>query len=715
MALNLGSIFYQLGVNTAGLNNADKKVKVFQKNTTNSFNAIDTAANTLKNTLATVISLEALRQSAKLADSFGLMQDRINAVVGDVNRANVTFNRLQAISAKTGAALNVTAGGFQKLQFAKDTIRGTDEEMIRLTQSFAELGMISGTGVQQLDAAMLQFSQGLITGTFQAQEFQSVLENVPAIAPQIAKGMGITVQELIKLKKEGKLVSEDVFRALVVQADEISQKAAEMPIRMSRGFSRLTLGIQQALSKIDEANGITLKLGESLFKAGEQIERFPIALSAGVKTIKDLVDKSEKFQSFVKSIILVSGSMLALTVSTKVLVGLFSVLFSYKKLFFLVATGIAYAIDQTIGFETALKNIQKPLESIKKSTTFLKSIFEDPDTQADILREKLIKLKEEFNKEDDNNLGENLAKSIDNNKPKIVSAFQNIKNEISNIFNSENGLFNFSVDSSQLDIVKSFQENMLTLQTQHAEQMKQITEDANMAEVDQARKKSFALIALNEYEKNTIKSFNNNASRQQITSAGKDFKTQIDLAGQYSKEFFELSKAITIAQLALKTPEAVGNAYTFGTAIGGPPVGTVFGGIALGAMGVQIAAASSATFTPKAVGGVVSPGNSYLVGENGAEILHMGSQRGNIIPNSSLGGMSGAVTQSNNVIVNVHTLPGTNADVQTTENANGDTEIEIFMQQIDAKLSEGIRTGTSNFSQSLQNTFGLNRAAGAAF
>ena len=46
----------------------------------------------------------------------------------------------------------------------------------------------------------------------------------------------------------------------------------------------------------------------------------------------------------------------------------------------------------------------------------------------------------------------------------------------------------------------------------------------------------------------------------------------------------------------------------------------------------------SFNITPKAKGGPVSAGGSYLVGERGPEILQMGSRSGNIIPNNAIGG-----------------------------------------------------------------------------
>ena len=70
MALNLGSIFYQLGVDTTGLNKANQNVKHFQASTNRSFQSVNKAAGVLKTTLASLISIEAIRRTALLADDY---------------------------------------------------------------------------------------------------------------------------------------------------------------------------------------------------------------------------------------------------------------------------------------------------------------------------------------------------------------------------------------------------------------------------------------------------------------------------------------------------------------------------------------------------------------------------------------------------------------------------------------------------------------------
>jgi hypothetical protein len=72
---------------------------------------------------------------------------------------------------------------------------------------------------------------------------------------------------------------------------------------------------------------------------------------------------------------------------------------------------------------------------------------------------------------------------------------------------------------------------------------------------------------------------------------------------------------------------------------------------------------------PKAIGGSVQAGGSYLVGERGPEILTMGGRGGNIIPNNKVGGGSGVVV---NQTINI-----TTGVAQTVR-----TEIAQLMPQI---------------------------------
>lgn len=84
----------------------------------------------------------------------------------------------------------------------------------------------------------------------------------------------------------------------------------------------------------------------------------------------------------------------------------------------------------------------------------------------------------------------------------------------------------------------------------------------------------------------------------------------------------------------------------FGNLLGS--VGAFLSGNPFAAIGSLVAGSSAPVAGARAVGGGVNPFESYLVGESGPEILQMGGQSGNIIPNKDIGKGGGALAYSDN-------------------------------------------------------------------
>jgi tape measure domain-containing protein len=588
MSVNLGTIFYRLGVNTTGLNKANKDVKNFETKSKKSFDSATRSANTLSRAIKGIIMAETVRRILKTGDSFQMLKNRINAMIGDMEKSKIVFTELQKISELTGSSIQVTAGGFQKMLFAKDTVGATTGEMVKLTKAITQLGMISDSDVGQMNSAMLQFSQGLISGTFQAQEFQSVVEGIPAIAQYMADGMGITTDELIKLKKEGKLTSKDVFDALISQTDEINEKAQSLPMNMDRGFSRLTLGISQAIDDINTATGLTEKLGGHMFTVGEHVS------------------------------------------------------------------------NANIYFDVMLEK----LNSVRESTEFVTKTFD-----------MLSKVGGFFVGDDE-----------EDKTTKKAGLFAKVQEEIT---------------KKAIEAEKKRQADQQKLDDQ---------------DIEAKQKKAYAMLKIDEWYNNSRKAFEKRYIDEKgkidnvgLQQAGENFAQQIQLASQHSKEFFELNKALAIANIAIKTPEAVANAYAYGTAVGSPIVGGIFAGIAGSAMAVQASAIANQSYTPRAVGGSVYPNGSYLVGENGAEILQMGNSAGRIIPNSDISGGG----SSAKVNVNVYNLEGQTAKVEQQSDGMGGVNLKVIIESVENSIAQGINSGTGNLNKALSNIYGMNRAYGS--
>ena len=86
-----------------------------------------------------------------------------------------------------------------------------------------------------------------------------------------------------------------------------------------------------------------------------------------------------------------------------------------------------------------------------------------------------------------------------------------------------------------------------------------------------------------------------------------------------------------------------------------PVIGPVLGAAAAAAILATGAQYSVQSLTGRALGGQVRPGESYMVGERGPEVLTMGSMGGNITPNEAIRGQEGGqtVNKTANVSFNI--------------------------------------------------------------
>ena len=765
MALNLGSIFYQLGVDTTGLNKANKNVKHFQVSTNRSFQSVNKVAGVLKTTLASLISIEAIRRTALLADDYQKLQSRIKATSEDTAIAVSALGKLEKISAKTGDSLSTTLGSFQKFQMAKSTVKGTTDEMVILTETLLKMGKVGGASQEGLNSAMIQFSQGLAGGLFQAEEMNSVMEGIPGIVNELAKGMGITVEEFINLKKSGQILSKDVFKAILKQSSEINERFEKLPMTIDRGTSRLLLGFQQSIGEIDNTLGLTSRLGELLFKAGEYASDLPIYLKAAVRVFNNLTKESDKMLKIIENIaytitifISINAALLALKGTLAIVGTAFSVFLTPIKIFKklgIAIYGLRHAIlllgaamgtvswpvavmstliisvttltQKTIGLKTAFEKIKemagKIFENLKigeflKLPLFLISNlligFGKVDEKAQIFKNTLEKI---------SGVASNAINSVKGlfGQAQTINAdvetTDRIKKEydVSVTPDEEDTGFLKSFLDGQVEIIKQFQGTVEQLKQESLEKQQAQEKAARDAEFKNLKEKGYARLKMEENLARAKYLFTEKLTKEEIEAEGDKFRALISNASSHSKELAAIQKAIALFDIAVKTPQAIAGAYAYGNSIGGPLAGIAFSTIAGASMGAQAAAVASQNFTPRAVGGDVFPGGSYLVGEHGPELLTMGSARGSITTNTDLKSGLGAKNIPNNVVVNVYPIDGTTANVTQSQDTEGNTQLEVIMERVDSVVAEGIQRGNSQVSQSISSIFGLNRATGAAF
>lgn len=218
------------------------------------------------------LSLRTASEVLQQADAFNILDQRIRTATRATGDYNLVSRELRDIAADTGTALRDTVPLFQNLARTAPELRATSDQMLTLTRLVQQLGAISGASDSALSAGLLQFSQAMAAGTVRAEELNSIIENIPELANRIAKGMGLTTGELRKMVLEGRLLSRDVFQALLGQAGEIDEQFRELPNTLQRAGNRMSNSWGNLISRLDQAYGITQLIAKAMELASDTMD-----------------------------------------------------------------------------------------------------------------------------------------------------------------------------------------------------------------------------------------------------------------------------------------------------------------------------------------------------------------------------------------------------------------------------------------------------------
>ena len=222
------------------------------------------ALQNLTSAIAGYFTIATAVRGIKLADEFASLQQRIRTATKETEDYNRVSMELFEITQRNGAELKDTIDTFQRLSIARKELQATNSEILKVTEAVQQLGIQSGASSSAMSAGQLQFAQAMSAGVVRAEELNSIIENLPAVADRIARGLNMTVGELRAAVLEGKVLSRDVFNSLLTQAPEISKEMEDIPVTLERATTILGNSVQGFLDALNQANNITGSLSDAL-------------------------------------------------------------------------------------------------------------------------------------------------------------------------------------------------------------------------------------------------------------------------------------------------------------------------------------------------------------------------------------------------------------------------------------------------------------------
>lgn len=677
--LNLGVLSVTIGADTAPLKRAEKEVQ-------GSTNRMGSSFKKLGPIIAGAISVEAVRRTVMLADRMNMLDASLRAVAKNEKEFAKLRSGIRGIADETGNSIEEITRLTQGVVIASETIGATTEQTLQLTENLSKLGAIGGSSTEAMSNSMRQFSQAMAGGVVRAEEMNSIIENTPLIAKAIADSMGITVGELRKAVIEGKVLSEDVFKALLAQTDDINKKFGEMPLTIDRASGMLSNAFASAVQDLANGEEITQSIAETMAELADFIGEDLVPIIDGIvdgfsemgmlldAVTQDSQEAVNQTFNWAQSLALVKAGFMFVVEAIKNLPVNIRAVFTI-----IIGEADQLATNISAFFQTAWVNISTSFKNLMTSAigAVKASFFEFIAAVGD----KFASLLDFFGAD---SLAEKLRSNTDVMKTIAEDLTAHTQEQVAlrtEISNQEietiNATRDAAVSASQaaIDAELAYTE---ALKAQVAERTKQ-----HAAERKARRNKSKGVVEDNKVETKS----NDEAAQKNVLTLEKQAQSVESLrqSGLVS------DKAAAAAQIGISAAKAIAKTSELGFPQAIPFIAQALATIATARS--QLAGAG------RQFGGVVSPGRMHPINESGEpEVLQQGSRQyllpgnksGMVTPMARAGGggSSGGLT----VIVNNNGDP---VEVESAQFVTSD-QLEISLRRSEDRAVQRVNSSLAS-------------------
>mgnify|MGYP000503708023 CR=1 FL=1 len=210
---------------------------------------------TLKSLAGGYVGIQGVKALVGLSDTMAQTSARLNMVNSQFGTTLDLNQMIYESAQRSRGAYADTADLVGKLGTLAADSFSTPEELIGFAEQINKQYVLSGTSAQGAQAATLQLTQALSSGTLRGEELNSVLEQAPTIVQSIGDYLGKTTGEIRELASEGLITSDIVKAAILSAAEETNAAFEEMPMTWSQVWTMMQntaiMALQPVLSGVN--------------------------------------------------------------------------------------------------------------------------------------------------------------------------------------------------------------------------------------------------------------------------------------------------------------------------------------------------------------------------------------------------------------------------------------------------------------------------------
>lgn len=251
-------------VDSSGAESGAQRVGSALKGMGSSAEQAQQSVDRLGGVLRTLITAAVVRQIIDYADTWRLLEGRLRLVTTSTNNLTQVQDKLFDVAQKTRVSFESSAELYTRLARSSGSLELSQEKLLRITELVNKTVQTSGATAQEANAAIIQLSQGLATGTIRGDEFRSVSEQLPGLLRALAIGSNKATSEIILLGRNGKLTAEFFATSLLAAGKTIDEEFARVPKTVHQALTVLNNEVLRLVGVLDSGTGTTSNLANAI-------------------------------------------------------------------------------------------------------------------------------------------------------------------------------------------------------------------------------------------------------------------------------------------------------------------------------------------------------------------------------------------------------------------------------------------------------------------
>lgn len=261
----------------------DGSLKVVRnfKNVGDSARRAEGGVNILRRALGLLGGVLAVRSVIQYADAFTQLQNRLQLVTKSTAEASVVTKELRNIANETRTAFANTGEFYARAALSARELGVSQRQLLNLTRSVNQAIILSGATAVEAEKGLIQFAQGIASGSLRGDELRSVLEQLPLVADVIAKQLGVTRGELRKIGATGAITSEVILEGFKNSREELERLFATTVPTIQQSFAVLRNEVVIFIGQLNQGSGASQLFNEVITALARNVSTFARLIAAG--------------------------------------------------------------------------------------------------------------------------------------------------------------------------------------------------------------------------------------------------------------------------------------------------------------------------------------------------------------------------------------------------------------------------------------------------